>query len=135
MFKGFQCVREKVMQQRGALDPSAEQKNEPDARAETDEFGIQKRIVPTPARDEPFVVAARAAIAEVLEENFPGPRALAERFAAFEELMEKPENPAPKVDSVESADAAAENLIASRDESAADSGPAGPGPGPDETPG
>ena len=139
MFKGFQCVREKVMQQRGALDPSAEQKNEPDARAETDEFGIQKRIVPTPARDEPFVVAARAAIAEVLEENFPGPRALAERFAAFEELMEKPETEshtkAPKVDSVESADAAAENRIASRDESAADSGPAGFGPGPDETPG
>ena len=85
------------------------------------------------------MVAARAAIAEVLEENFPGPRALAERFAAFEELMEKPDTEshtkAPKVDSVESADAAAENRIASRDESAADSGFAGPGPGPDETPG
>ena len=142
MFKGFQCVREKVMQQRGALDPSAGVgvgvDVGVDARAETDEFGIRKRIVPTPARDEPFVVAARAAIARVLEENFPGPRALAERFAAFEELMEKPESArapaeeAPKETvSAASADAAAE--ASSRTESEpAESGPAGPSR---ETPG
>ena len=144
MFKGFQCVREKVMQQRGALDPSAGVGD--DARAETDEFGIQKRVVPTPARDEPFVVEARAAIAQVLEENFPGPRALAERFAAFEELMEKAENrsappeEAPKEvdrqasgveDSAASADAAAE--ASSSASTAAGSGPAGPA-GSVETP-
>ena len=84
------------------------------------------------------MVAARAAIARVLEENFPGPRALAERFAAFEELMEKPESaraPAEEAPnetvSAASADAAAE--ASSRTESGpAESGPAGPSR---ETPG
>ena len=135
-FQGFRCMREKVTQGRGAPDPSAGVGDE--TRAETDAFGMHEHIVPTPARDEPFVVKARAAIARVLEENFPEPRALAARFAAFEELMERPETrsaPSKRANGVErrasgvrrsatSADAAAE--ASSSVLTAGESGPAGP---------
>ena len=66
MFKGFQCVRDKVMQQEGCAGPERRRRRRRRRRAEIDEFDSETH---RPDQRATAVRSRRAAIA-VLEENF-----------------------------------------------------------------
>lgn len=95
-FEGVTCVKEKVVQHRGAFDaltsPAAESKTSSGGNVSTVEFSVSQKNVPTPAADEKFIVDKRASILHTITENLAGPTSLAKRFARFEELMGGPGN-------------------------------------------
>ena len=93
LFDDAVAAAQNIKDIRGVL---AAQKAAADPLVDDDEPPPPTPAVPAPDAKEPFVSEARAAIAATLEENFPGPEALAERFAAFAELMAVPE-PEPEV--------------------------------------
>ena len=93
LFDDAVAAAQNIKDIRGVL---AAQKAAADPLVDDDEPPPPTPAVPAPDAEEPFVSEARAAIAATLEENFPGPEALAERFAAFAELMAVPE-PEPEV--------------------------------------
>ena len=102
MFEGLHCIKEKVLAERQCQDLTSMEvnteesetndsdPNESSSKNQLDEFGVTQRIVPTPGSIERFMQDARASILKTITENFPGPKALAQRFTQFEELMEKP---------------------------------------------